>query len=81
MAKAHRPSKQQHDLLEVHGFDLLADIEAMLRHARQYQREVQRLRGILGKGQTDTSDQPPLEAVRNISLGCAKPSPIYRVLT
>jgi hypothetical protein len=53
------------ELLEVHGFDLLAQIEAMLRHAREYQREVQRLRGILGKGQTATSDMAPLAAVRH----------------
>lgn len=42
----------------------MAQIEAMLRHAREYQREVQRLRGILGKGQTATSDMRPLAAVR-----------------
>jgi hypothetical protein len=53
------------ELLEVLGFDLLAQIEAMLRHAREYQREVQRVRGILGKGQTATSDLPPLDAVRH----------------
>jgi hypothetical protein len=42
----------------------MAQIEAMLRHIRQYQREVQRLRGILGKGQTETSDRTPADAVR-----------------
>jgi hypothetical protein len=54
----------ERELLEVHGFDLLAQVEAMLRHAREYQREVQRLRGILGRGQTSTADLLPLEAVR-----------------
>jgi hypothetical protein len=53
------------ELLEVQGFDLMAQIEAMLRHAREYQRELQRLRGILGKGQTDTSEMNPVAAVRH----------------
>ena len=52
------------EILEVHGFDLMAQIEAMLRHVRQYQREVQRFRGLMGKGETNTKDQAPLEAVR-----------------
>jgi phage host-nuclease inhibitor protein Gam len=56
-------TRREHELMEVHGFDLLAQIEAMLRHVRQYQREVQRLRGLMGKGQTTTSDLPPVEAV------------------
>ena len=45
------------------GFDLLAEVEAMLRTAREYQREVQRVRGILGKGQTQTSQLPPVAAL------------------
>jgi hypothetical protein len=53
------------ELMEVHGFDLMAQVEAMLRHVRQYQREVQRLRGILGAGQTVTSDKPAIDAVRH----------------
>lgn len=65
MAKKRGPvSKQQHEKLEVHGFDLMAQLEAMLRHVREDQRELQRLRGILGKGQTDTSDRAPSDAVR-----------------
>ena len=52
------------ELLEVQGFDLMAEIEAMLRHAREFQREVQRLRGLLGKGQTATSDLRPVDAIR-----------------
>jgi hypothetical protein len=55
---------QRHEMMEVHGFDLLAQVEAMLRHVRQYQREVQRLRGTLGKGQTTTSKRTPLDAVQ-----------------
>ena len=58
-------SREQQQMLEVYGFDLMAQVEAMLRHVRQYQREVQRLRGLLGKGQTSTSDRHPVEAVRN----------------
>jgi hypothetical protein len=58
-------TEDRHELLEVQGFDFLAQIEAMLRHAREYQREVQRLRGILGKGQTVTAEMDPLAAVRH----------------
>jgi hypothetical protein len=57
-------TKSQHDAMEVHGFDLLAQVEAMLRHVREYQREVQRLRGTLGKGQTTTSNRSPFDATR-----------------
>jgi hypothetical protein len=63
--KAQRSlTDQELEILEVKGFDLLAQVESILRHGRQYQREVQRLRGILGKGQTDTANRPPLTAVR-----------------
>jgi hypothetical protein len=34
----------QMDMMEVCGFDLLAQVEALLRHAREYQRELQRVR-------------------------------------
>jgi hypothetical protein len=51
------------EVLEVHGFDLLAQVEAMLRHVRQYQREVQRFRGLLGPGQTATSHKNRLTAL------------------
>jgi hypothetical protein len=51
------------ELLEIQGFDLLGQVEATLRSVRQYQREVQRLRGTLTKGQTSTSDLPPIDAV------------------
>jgi hypothetical protein len=56
-------TRRQHEQLEVWGFDLLANVEAMLRHVRQYQREVQRLRGLLGKGQSQTANRPAPEAV------------------
>jgi hypothetical protein len=62
-----RPDRETHrrnELLEVLGFDLLAQVEEMLRHVREYQREVQRLRGMLGAGQTSTEDRPPSEAVQ-----------------
>jgi hypothetical protein len=61
--RQHSFTERDQELLEVHGFDLLAHIEAMLRHARQYQREVQRLRGTMGKGQTATADLSPIKAV------------------
>ena len=61
--RRHSFTASDHELLEVHGFDLLAHIEAMLRHVRQHQREVQRLRGLMGKGQTATAHLPPIEAV------------------
>src|SRR5215203_5494159 len=61
---AHVP-QQVGELLEVQGFDLMAQVEALLRHAVQYQREVQRLRGLLGKGQTSTSEMNPRDAVEH----------------
>jgi hypothetical protein len=65
MTKQRRElSDQQKEVLEVLGFDVMAQVEAMLRHVRQYQREVQRLRGILGKGQTSTAHRTPIDAVR-----------------
>jgi hypothetical protein len=36
----------------------------MLRHVREYQREVQRLRGALDRGQAIASDGPPLRAAQ-----------------
>jgi hypothetical protein len=49
---AKTPTRSNHDgqhgeMLDVHGFDLLAQVEAMVRHVREYQREVQRLRGTM----------------------------------
>ena len=61
-----RPDRETYrrtELLEVLGFDLLAQVEEMLRHVGEYQREVQQLRGMLGAGQTSTEDRPPSEAV------------------
>jgi hypothetical protein len=57
--------EQLGELLEVQGFDLMAQVEALLRHAVQYQREVQRLRGLLGKGQTTTSEMSPRAAIEH----------------
>jgi hypothetical protein len=50
--------------MEVHGFDMLAQVEAMTRHGREYQGEMQRLRGILGKGRQLPLNGLPYEAVR-----------------
>ena len=58
----HQTMERHPELLEVWGFDLLAHVEAMLRHARQYNQEVKQLRSHLGKGQTDT-EQVSLDAV------------------
>jgi hypothetical protein len=38
---------QEQQLLEAYGFDLMAQVEAMLRHVREYQRGLQRFRGML----------------------------------
>jgi uncharacterized membrane protein YccC len=69
-------SESDQEAMETLGFDLLAEVEALLRHAREYQREVQRLRGILGRGQTSTAERPVREAVRvhleNLRDACAK---------
>jgi hypothetical protein len=40
-------SREQQQMLEVYGFDLMAQVEAMLRHVREYQQALQRLRGTL----------------------------------
>ena len=40
-------TREDQELLEAYGFDLMAQVEAMLRHAREYQRALQRLRGTL----------------------------------
>jgi hypothetical protein len=53
-------------LLEIQEFDLLGQVEATLRSVREFQREVQRLRGIPPKEQTSTSDLPPIDAVANL---------------
>jgi hypothetical protein len=44
------PGERERQLMEVFGFDLLTQVEAMLRHVREYQREVQLLRDVLHKG-------------------------------
>jgi hypothetical protein len=36
----------------------------MLRHVAEYQREVQRLRGLLDRGQAITSERPALQSVQ-----------------
>ena len=62
--QSDRETHRRNELLEVLGFDLLAQVEEMLRHAREYQREIQRLRGMLDAGQTPTKNHPPFEAVQ-----------------
>jgi hypothetical protein len=52
-------TRQQQELLEAYGFDLMAQIEAMLRHVREYQRALQRFRGTL----PPPEDRAPLETM------------------
>jgi hypothetical protein len=40
-------TREQQEVLEAYGFDLLAQVEAMLRHIREYQRALQQFRGTL----------------------------------
>jgi hypothetical protein len=40
-------TREQQELLEAYGFDLLVQVEAMLRHVREYQQALQRFRGTL----------------------------------
>ena len=51
-------------VLEVLGFDLLAQVEAMLRNTRQYQREVQRFRQTIHKERTRMVDLSLTRAVQ-----------------
>jgi hypothetical protein len=67
---AKKPSAftdKKQEMMEVHGFDLTSQVQATLRHVRRYQREV-RLRGILGKGQTTTSERTPVDAVQEHAM-------------
>jgi hypothetical protein len=49
---------EEQQLLEAYGFDLLAQLEAMLRHVREYQRGLQRFRGMLPR---PNAKQTPIE--------------------
>ena len=40
-------TREQQEVLEAYGFDLMAQVEAMLRHIREYQRALQQFRGTL----------------------------------
>ena len=57
--------EQHKELMDVHGLDLFAQVEAMLRHARQYQREVQRLRGLLQRTDPETSNPDAMRGIRH----------------
>ena len=66
-------------LLEAAGHDLLAQIEAMLREVRHYQREVQQIRHAFDSGQREHASHllaegpviTRMEALRNESLALA----------
>jgi hypothetical protein len=51
------------ELLEVYGLDLMAQAEVMLRHVREYQREVQHLRRAMLRAHAN-GDRPSIGAVR-----------------
>jgi|tagenome__1003787_1003787.scaffolds.fasta_scaffold17052362_1 hypothetical protein len=53
-------TREQQDMLEAYGFDLMAQTEAILRHVREYQRGLQRLRGTLPKRRSADATQSPL---------------------
>jgi hypothetical protein len=60
-------TREQQELLETYGFDLMAQIEGMLRHVREYQRALQQLRGTLPRssGQTPSATmQKHISALR-----------------
>jgi hypothetical protein len=59
VAMAHLTREQQ-EALEVYGFDLMAQVEAMLRHIREYQRALQRFRGTLPRQQSNDPTQTPI---------------------
>ena len=60
-----RTLEQHKELMDVHGLDQLAQVEAMLRHARQYQREVQQLRGLLKRTTPETSESDAMRGIRH----------------
>lgn len=49
MTKPLELTANQINFLEVCGFDLLAQVEALLRHAREYQRELHRVQRAAGR--------------------------------
>jgi hypothetical protein len=57
--------EQHQELMDVHGLDLLAQVEAMQRHALQYQREVHRLRGLLERTDLETGKPDATSGIRH----------------
>ena len=54
-------TREEQEVLEAYGFDLMAQLEAMLRHIREYQRALQTFRGTLprqGQGSDDPAQAP-----------------------
>lgn len=51
-------TREEQEVLEAYGFDLMAQVEAMLRHVREYQRGLQRFRGTLPRA---NATQTPIE--------------------
>jgi hypothetical protein len=56
-------TREQQEMLEAYGFDLMAQTEAILRHVREYQRGLQRLRGTLPRGRSADATQSPLSVM------------------
>ena len=66
-----RPDDDHAQAMEVHGFDLLAQVEAMLRHVRAYQQNVQELRGTpLGPAVRRKSATAVLDNVKQLRKVC-----------
>ena len=53
-------TREQQEMLEAYGFDLLAQTEAILRHVREYQRALQRFRGTLPRREPGGATQSPV---------------------
>jgi hypothetical protein len=56
--------EQQAKVIEVHGVDLLAQVEALLRGVTEYQRQGVRLLGTGGQQPTDTARRDAIGAIR-----------------
>lgn len=58
-------TREEQEVLEAYGFDLMAQLEAMLRHIREYQRALQTFRGTLPRQGSDDPAQAPIVVMDN----------------
>lgn len=56
-------TREEQEFLEAYGFDLMAQVEAMLRHVREYQRALQRFRGTLPPQRSPNPPETPVAAM------------------